>query len=174
MKPVVKKICEMLILKGYTQDGFERAAGLPKGRFSKWKGGTGEPTVSEAIRMAGLLGVGLLELVSDGGTSPPRLDSSDDQLILSPNQGRDTIKPGSPLPVPAPPLDRTAKTVRSRTRINQPAAVDCGAEVHSSIEPIQTSVSITEPPSSATNRAIAVNTGVEICASPMVLDICFT
>ena len=63
MENLIEKILELTKLRGFTQGGLERAAGLSANRISKWKGGTGEPSVSEAARIAKLLDVSLDQLV---------------------------------------------------------------------------------------------------------------
>jgi transcriptional regulator with XRE-family HTH domain len=54
--PFVEKITKLAKEKGWTQQDLEVNCGLARGKMSKWKE-SGEPTASQAIRIANALGV---------------------------------------------------------------------------------------------------------------------
>lgn len=62
---MVEKLKLLIDKAGMTDQEFEVFAGLAKSRISKWYGGSGEPTVSQAIRMAKILKVNLSSLIDD-------------------------------------------------------------------------------------------------------------
>jgi transcriptional regulator with XRE-family HTH domain len=49
---MIEKLLSLIESKGETQDAFERRYGFPRGRISKWKEGTGEPTARQLWRIA--------------------------------------------------------------------------------------------------------------------------
>ncbi len=66
-------IAKMVMLAGrkhLDQGELEQLAGLPKGRISKWKGGTGSPTVKQAVRIARVLDVDIGYLLDDAQAEP--------------------------------------------------------------------------------------------------------
>ena len=77
---VIERILEEAQRKGMTQSGLERAAGLAAARIAKWKSGVGEPSFSEAIRIASVLGVSLNHLA--GLHDEPRLDDDERAIML--------------------------------------------------------------------------------------------
>jgi transcriptional regulator with XRE-family HTH domain len=62
---MVEKIRKLIDDQGMTQTAFEVMAGLPQARISKWASGRGEPTLSQAFRMARALDVPLDYLADD-------------------------------------------------------------------------------------------------------------
>lgn len=83
MENLVEKLLVLLKKKGYTQRGFEYAAGLSENRISKWKAGQGEASLLEAVRMAKLLEVSLdyLAGVEDRGDRMSEL-TRDERLVI--------------------------------------------------------------------------------------------
>ncbi len=67
---VIEKMVVLAKRKGLDQGELEQLAGLPKGRISKWKGGTGSPTVKQAVRIARELGVDVGFLLDDSRSEP--------------------------------------------------------------------------------------------------------
>lgn len=78
----MKKILALLVQKGYSQLGFERAAGLPRNRITKWKSGQGEPSLLEGMRMAHLLGISLDDLVDAKKVTLPVNDLTEDERFI--------------------------------------------------------------------------------------------
>lgn len=67
---MVEKLELALIEKGWTQSALEKAAMLSPNRISKWKGGQGEPTARQALRMAQLLELPVAYLIDDDQAQP--------------------------------------------------------------------------------------------------------
>jgi transcriptional regulator with XRE-family HTH domain len=67
---MVEKLEAAIRAKGLTQSSFERAAMLSENRISKWKNNQGEPTASQALRMARMLGVSVEYLIDDEVDAP--------------------------------------------------------------------------------------------------------
>lgn len=82
MENLIDKIIELLKLRGFTQSGLERAAGLSENRISKWKSGVGEPSIYEAARIARLLDVSLDELVDAQKPALPVNDLTEDERLI--------------------------------------------------------------------------------------------
>lgn len=61
----VDKVSKILDRIGWTQQTLEKIADLPPSRFSKWKHGTGKPTISHAFQIARSLGVSLDDLADE-------------------------------------------------------------------------------------------------------------
>lgn len=68
---MVQKIKSLIDEKGLQQVDFEPLAGLPKGRFSKWLNGQGEPTARQAFEMARVLNVPVDFLLDDEQDKAP-------------------------------------------------------------------------------------------------------
>jgi transcriptional regulator with XRE-family HTH domain len=82
MKTMLQKLDDLIQEKGLDQDELEQLAGLAKNRISKWKGGQGEPTASQALRMSRVLDVPLLYLVDDELNDVPPPDLTTDERFL--------------------------------------------------------------------------------------------
>ena len=67
--------------KGVTQTALERLAGLSANRIAKWKAGQGEPSFSEAVRIARALGVSLNRL-ADMPDDVPRMTDEERALWM--------------------------------------------------------------------------------------------
>lgn len=80
----IEKIDEWLNRSGWTQGALERQAALPENRISKWRD-VGEPTISQGLRIAKVLGIPLDYLADDTQDEPPPSTelSQDEQLALS-------------------------------------------------------------------------------------------
>jgi transcriptional regulator with XRE-family HTH domain len=80
---MVQKLDELLKLRGIKQAAFERSTLLSENRISKWKNGQGEPSATEALRMARALRVSLEWLIDDESDEPPReeLTAGDARLL---------------------------------------------------------------------------------------------
>jgi transcriptional regulator with XRE-family HTH domain len=65
MKTMFEKIAELAFQRKLTQAKLERITGLAENRISKWKGGQGEPGISEVVRIADALHVPVAYLVDD-------------------------------------------------------------------------------------------------------------
>jgi transcriptional regulator with XRE-family HTH domain len=74
-----EKIARLLEEQGIGQLAFERRAGLPPNRISKWKAGQGQPTGRQLVAMARLLGVTAEYLADDRLTSPVAAGLTEDQ-----------------------------------------------------------------------------------------------
>jgi transcriptional regulator with XRE-family HTH domain len=62
---ILEKIDRLLDERGVNQGELESLAGLPKGRVSRWLGGTGKPTAEQAFRIAKALKVRVEYLLDD-------------------------------------------------------------------------------------------------------------
>jgi transcriptional regulator with XRE-family HTH domain len=67
---MLDKIERLIEERGLTQTAVEGMAGLAGNRISRWKGGMGEPTARQALRMARILGVSIEYLVNDEVDDP--------------------------------------------------------------------------------------------------------
>lgn len=67
---MLQKLDSLLKSRGISQTAFERTAILSANRISKWKNGQGEPSASEALRIARALGVSVEWLIDDGKDYP--------------------------------------------------------------------------------------------------------
>lgn len=82
---MIDKIVMLADLKGWDQGEFESLVPLPKGRISKWKSGTGEPTASQALQMARLLNVTvefLIDPKQDQPVAPEIMSLSEDERAV--------------------------------------------------------------------------------------------
>ncbi len=80
---MVQKLTDMLELRGIKQAAFERSVFLSENRISKWKKGQGEPSASEALRMARALGVSVEWLIDDAGETAPAPELSElDRAVI--------------------------------------------------------------------------------------------
>ena len=68
---MVQKLTDILERRGIKQAAFERSVFLSENRISKWKKGQGEPSASEALRMARALGVSMEWLIDDTKETAP-------------------------------------------------------------------------------------------------------
>ncbi len=80
---VIEKMVVLAKRKGLDQGELEQLAGLPKGRISKWKGGTGSPTVKQAVRIARELGVDVGYLLNDAQAEPAPELSPGERSVLN-------------------------------------------------------------------------------------------
>lgn len=72
---MLQKLDLLLKSRGIKQAAFERAAILSENRISKWKNGQGEPSASESLRMARILGVSVEWLIDDEKAYPAPQES---------------------------------------------------------------------------------------------------
>lgn len=80
---MIEKIVDLARKRGLTQGQLEAAAHLPQGRISKWKNRDGEPSVSQGLKLARLLGSSLDYLADEETSSPPAPAlSADEERIL--------------------------------------------------------------------------------------------
>lgn len=80
---MVEKIQQLIADRDWTQEAVETWARLPRNRISKWAGGTGEPTASQALRLARLFNVPLEWLCDDAAEGQPEMGAtSEEQGIL--------------------------------------------------------------------------------------------
>lgn len=79
---MVEKLVRLLEDRGISQAAFERSTLLSANRISKWKGGTGEATASEALRIARALRVSFEWLADDAAEWPPREEITADEARL--------------------------------------------------------------------------------------------
>ena len=68
---MLEKLRRLMAEHNHAQAFVESAAGLPKNRITKWLAGQGEPTASQALRLATLYGVDLAALVDPRFAWPP-------------------------------------------------------------------------------------------------------
>lgn len=69
---MIQRVERVMAERGIKQGELERSLGLSTNRISKWKGGQGEPTARQALKIARALAVPLEWLVSeDGPLDPP-------------------------------------------------------------------------------------------------------
>lgn len=69
--------------RGMSQATLEALAKLPSNRISKWAAGQGEPTVSQAFRIARILNVDLSWLADEEtDTQAPPLHSEQEKIII--------------------------------------------------------------------------------------------
>jgi transcriptional regulator with XRE-family HTH domain len=78
----VQKIIRALKSRGYSQEAYESRVGLAKGRLSKWSSGQGEPTASQAWRIAGDLALDITYLL-DPEVEEPRLPGRDEFRVCT-------------------------------------------------------------------------------------------
>lgn len=67
---MVQKLDSLLKIRGIKQAAFERSVMLSENRISKWKNGQGEPSATEALRMARSLQVPVEWLIDDARDEP--------------------------------------------------------------------------------------------------------
>lgn len=67
---MVQKLDSLLKVRGIKQAAFERSVMLSENRISKWKNGQGEPSATEALRMARSLQVPVEWLIDDAQGEP--------------------------------------------------------------------------------------------------------
>lgn len=82
---MLEKIETRLTESGLRQTQLEKLAGLSHGRISKWKDGQGEPTASQALRIARLLNVPVQWLIDpEAPDEPAAADglTADDRAVL--------------------------------------------------------------------------------------------
>lgn len=84
MTIVIDRIEKLRIGRGLEQQEVESLAALGKGRYSKWKNGTGEPTARQALRIARLFGVPVEWLADDDAPEDPPVAVP----LLSPDEER--------------------------------------------------------------------------------------
>lgn len=79
---VLEKILAAARREGMNQAAFERWAGLPQGRVSKWRGGQSEPTWAQIVGWAREFGLSLDFLADDDLDSPPPPEITDEERAV--------------------------------------------------------------------------------------------